>query len=306
MENNNQEPIVLGTVKKGKTGKPIVAIIIILLVLSLVWFLPLIDNKFGEESIIDLIKNGQLIDYLKNGKSSNNDNKPVMKIDSSRPQLIQDTLILENDNLIVSDIKVASNVLSFSIRSKNATYDASESNLYLNLYEGKTKLIYTYSLDSVYSINGIQIKENIVSSDVNNDFYISLNTLDSKNIPDVVLSSDESGLASLDCVNGNDTFEYIFSNKKLIEIKRTFKYKFDETKEQEYTNTYKKYSDLKNEREKFGITTDIIEDYYGFTYTEDILLESVDVTNLDGNYYKKDTEAKIINYKQEAKGFECE
>ena len=175
MENNNQEPIVLGTVKKGKTGKPIVAIIIILLVLSLVWFLPLIDNKFGEESIIDLIKNGQLIDYLKNGKSSNNDNKPVMKIDSSIPQLIQDTLILENDNLIVSDIKVASNVLSFSIRSKNATYDASESNLYLNLYEGKTKLIYTYSLDSVYSINGIQIKENIVSSDVNNDFYISLN-----------------------------------------------------------------------------------------------------------------------------------
>ena len=72
---NNQNPIVLGKVKKGKTGKPILAIIIIIFVGLLIYFLPAIQRLFKGESIVDLIKNGQLIEFIKNGgKLEKNEN----------------------------------------------------------------------------------------------------------------------------------------------------------------------------------------------------------------------------------------
>ena len=46
MDENNQEPIVLGTVKKGRTGKPVIALIILVLIGTLIYFLPNIQNYF--------------------------------------------------------------------------------------------------------------------------------------------------------------------------------------------------------------------------------------------------------------------
>ena len=49
-----------------------------------------------------------------------------------------------------------------------------------------------------------------------------------------------------------------------------------------------------------------MEDYLGFNYQERLDLANVDVSELGSNYYSYKTLAKVIKFKQEAKGFDCE
>lgn len=311
--NNNQnsnevkdllEPVVLGTVKRGRTGKPIFAIVIILLIASLIYFLPVIGDYFGDNSIIDLIKNGELINYIKNknsgtkNNSQNNYNEFVLINSSSNT--------LENANLLISNISIKDNVLSYKIKSKTATYDASNVDLYLQIYVDKKTLVYTKILDEVFTITEKDVKENVNFFKTSNEYYATLKTINSNDIEDITLSSDESSLASLNCSLNNETYEYIFKKNELIEIKRTYQYKYDSEKLEDYQTMYQSYTDLKNEREKYNIKIELVEDYIGFTYKEDVTLENVDVSLLGKNYYSYKTLAKVVKFKQEAKGYDCE
>ena len=303
MDNKNQEPIILGTVKKGRTGKPILAIFIIAIIASLIYFLPTIQNYFGDRSIIDLITRGELLDFIKNRNNSASNNS-----DKNQDSFVKigDNINLENSNLILSNIKLNDNVLSYEITSRTATYDASKDNLYLQIYVDKETLVYTKSLDEVYTINTKQVLENVSFYNSNNEYYVILKNISNDDIEDITLSSDESGIASITCVLNNDKYEYIFQNKELIEMIRTYQYKYDESKAEEYKNVYKTYSDLKNSLEKYNVKTYLNEDYIGFNYKEELNLSIVDVGELGTNYYPYKTEAKVIIFKQEAKGFDCE
>ena len=72
---NNNEPIVLGKVKKGSAGKPMAVVIIFLFIGSIILFLPTIINYFGDYNIIDLAKNGQIVDFFIN--HDNYVNQPI-------------------------------------------------------------------------------------------------------------------------------------------------------------------------------------------------------------------------------------
>lgn len=303
---NNQEPIILGTVKKGKTGKPILAIVIIVLIGTLIYFLPTIQNYFGDRSIIDLITSGELISFIKNKNNDSVNNNSNDNLTQDEFVRIGDNKILENVNLILANIQIKDNVLSYNIKSRTATYDAKLDDLYLQIFVDKNTLVYTKSLDEVFTITGKEVKENVNFYTGNNEYYAVLKTISSDDIEEITLTSDESGLASIICSLENDKYEYIFKNKELIEMKRTFQYKYNEEKLEDYQNAYKTYSDLKMAREKFNIEVNMSEDYIGFNYSEVIKLENVDVTQLGTNYYSYKTLAKVIKFKQEAKGFDCE
>lgn len=304
MDNKNQEPIVLGTVKKGKTGKPILAILLIIFIGLLIYFLPVIQELFKNESIVNLIKNGELIDFIKNGgkieKKVNNNKQENNLVE------INNNAVLSNDNIVISNISLVNNVLTYSINSKNATYDAKEDNLYLRIYENKDKVVFTKSLDEHYTMTASVVKENISSLNNNATYYISLEVIDPNEIEDIVLSSDESGLASITCTLDNDEFEYIFSKKLLVKIEREFSYRYNSNDNDDYSSKLSKYRDMGNEMEKYGAVATVTEDINGFTYKEEIDLSKVDADKLDSNYYKYNTEAKVVKFKQEAKGFDCE
>ena len=305
--NKNQkdflEPVVLGTVKKGRTGKPILAIFIILMIGTLVYFLPVIGEYFGDSSIIDLIKNGELINFIKN-KNNNKNNSQINIQDEF--VLVNNNILIENNNLIISSLSIKDNVLSYKVKSKTATYDGSKDNLYLQIYINKEKLVYTKILDDVFSATEKEVKENISFYKENTEFYVILKNINDEELSDINLSSDESGLASLVCSLNNENYEYIFQNKELIEIVRKYQYKYDAEKNEEYQSVYQNYNDLKNEREKYNISIELIEDYVGFTYKENIKLENIDVSLLGKNYYSYKTKANVVKFKQEAKGFDCE
>lgn len=298
------EPVVLGTVKKGKTGKPILAIFIIILIGLLVYFLPVIGDYFGDKSIIDLIKNGELIDFIKN---KNNQNKPTNDTNINNDYiLIGNNENINTNNLIISDIALKDNVLSYDIKSTIATYDATNENLYLQIFVDKETLVYTKALDEVFTINKKSVKENVSFYKNNSQYYAKIVNIHEEDIDDINLSTDESGLASIICTKNNDIYEYIFQKKELIEMKRTYQYKYDEDKSAEYQKTLMVYRDLVNERQKYMIEANISEDIVGFTYKEDIKLESADISTLGNNYYQYKSLAKVILFKQEAKGFDCE
>ena len=63
---NDNEPIVLGKVQKGKTGKPMVVVILFLFIGAILFFLPTISSYFGDYNVVDLIKNGQIVDLFIN------------------------------------------------------------------------------------------------------------------------------------------------------------------------------------------------------------------------------------------------
>lgn len=286
MDENNQEPIVLGTVKKGRTGKPVIALIILVLIGTLIYFLPNIQDYFKEQ------------DNVSNNSDVNTSEDPFIKLESGS--------VLKNDNIIISNITIVDNVLSYSISSKTATYDATKDNLYLQIYANKKELVYTQSLDEIYSITLKEVKENVNFYNKSIDYYAILKNITTDDIEDINILSDESGLASITCKLNNDSYEYIFQNKELIEVKRNFQYNYDEKNIEEYQKLYKTYSDLAISRGKYNIETNLVEDYLGFNYQERLDLANVDVSELGSNYYSYKTLAKVIKFKQEAKGFDCE
>lgn len=205
-----------------------------------------------------------------------------------------------------SSLSIKNNVLSYKVRSKTATYDASKENIYLQIYVDKEKLVYTKILDEVFAVTEKEVKENINFYNEKNDYYVIIKRINDEKIEDITLSSDESGLASINCVVNNENYEYIFQNKELIEIIRTYQYKYNADKSDEYQSVYQSYIDLKNEREKYNVEIELLEDYVGFTYKETVKLENNDVSLLGKNYYSYKTLAKVVKFKQEAKGFDCE
>ena len=296
------EPIVLGTVKKGKTGKPFVAIVIILLIASLIYFLPVIGSYFGERSIIDLITSGELIDFIKNK------NNKVIEETTKKEEfiLVGSEEKIDNGNLIISNIKLKDNVFSYNIKSKTATYDATKENLYLQVFVDKKTLVYTKAIDEVFMITEKNVLENVTFYKESDKYYVKLSKIDNDNIEDITLNSDESGLASIICTKNNDQYEYIFQNKELIEMKRTYKYKYNADQLDDYQKSLINYRDLVNERAKYQINATVLEDSIGFTYSEQIKLDVSDVSSLGNNYYPYKYAAKVILFKQEAKGFDCE
>ena len=111
----NNDPITLGKVKKGKTGKPILVLFIFVITGSIVLFLPNILAYFGDYSIIDLIKNGQIIDFFQNHdkyfeESSSNTTPEV--------NLSENILINSKSNIVYNNVTLS----NFDLRSNKITY----------------------------------------------------------------------------------------------------------------------------------------------------------------------------------------
>ena len=99
--------------------------------------------------------------------------------------------------------------------------------MYLQVYEGRSKVIFTKSIDEVYTMTASAIKENVSTSGKSSTYYMALKVINTENIPDVELSSDESGLASITCTLDDDEYEYIFSKKLLVKIERKYSYRYN-------------------------------------------------------------------------------
>ena len=293
----NNEPITLGKIKKGGKTKPILIIIIFLFMGSFILFLPTIINYFGDYNLIDLIKNGELIDFFKNHNSYINKQDDTIKNNNTLENTsINTKTVLESNNITLNNFEITKTNIKFKINNEQ-NIDLDNNYYYLILkkdtttiyirIENKNELnfIFTTPLKDTLNISGNIKKYN------DNDY------------PKFTLSSDETGLSSLICTKSLNNYEYIFDNNLLVRIKLNYTYN-DTGNNSIYLSEFEKYTALQKQITLNGNTSNIIENQTGFTFTADVNLNNQ--TNLVfDNYYKFNTKSNKVNFDMIAKGYDC-
>lgn len=307
----NNDPIILGKVKKGKTGKPLLVLIVFLLLGSIILFLPTIIEYFGDYNIIDLIKNGQIVEFFTNHDSFFEETVPnhlntttgEIKYQNSNV-LINSKAIISDDNLTLSNFKLDTDSITFTIATANPI-DFDKRNYYLILNQddsevGVIKIVGKIDGESTYKMN-FQKKLNSVIN-----ISGTLKELKENEYPALVLSSDESGISSLICTLDNREIEYTFSLNKLVMIKDSFVYNKTNYEINQYNAIYKDLSNKTNIINKNKGSANLTENDNELNFIAYLELENMDISELnDNNYYVFNTTSSKINYEMLAKGFDC-
>lgn len=295
---NNNEPIILGKVKKSGASKPILVIIIFLIVGSIILFIPTIANYFGDYNIVDLIKNGEIVNFFVNHDSYIK--KSIVEDDNKKEETkvnyINAKTTIKYNGFYLNNFNINNTSISFNVNKENIDLDnygyyliLKQNNKELEIIKitNDNNIIFTFNneLTSLVNIEGI-IKEY-----KENDY------------PDYKLSSDESGLASMFCTKENDEYEFIFDNNKLTTIKENYNY-IDNGNNTTYLKEYDKYNKISNELNDSGIESTITEDINGFKFASNVNLKEYD-KKINNNYYTYNTSVNKVNFDMKAKGFDC-
>lgn len=295
---NNNEPIILGKVKKSGASKPILVIIIFLIVGSIILFIPTISNYFGDYNIVDLIKNREIVNFFVNHDSYIK--KSIVEDDNKKEETkvnyINAKTTIKYNGFYLNNFNINNTSISFNVNKENIDLDnygyyliLKQNNKELEIIKitNDNNIIFTFNneLTSLVNIEGI-IKEY-----KENDY------------PDYKLSSDESGLASMFCTKENDEYEFIFDNNKLTTIKENYNY-IDNGNNTTYLKEYDKYNKISNELNDSGIESIITEDINGFKFISNVNLKEYD-KKINNNYYTYNTSVNKVNFDMKAKGFDC-
>ena len=300
---NNNEPVILGKIKRGGSGKPIVAIIILLFIGAIIFLLPTILNYFGDYSIIDLIKNGEIVDFINNHDSYMNGNISLKKDNTITTtsnkvnNFINNKTIINYNNISLSDFNLNSSSISFKVTlNKNNNLDKEYYYLILSK-DNKTLETIRITNDNLINYNFKNKLNDLVSIEGNIKKY---NDID---YPEFTLTSDESGLASITCSLNNNSYTYLFENNRLIRIKENYYYN-DLSDNNTYLKTFENYTNYVNEINASNNIATIKEDNNGFLFTTDIDLSTYKKI-INNNYYSYKENVNKIKFDMDAKGYDC-
>jgi len=307
---NNNEPIVLGKVKKGKTGKPLVVVIVFLFIGAFLLFMPTIINYFGDYNVIELITSGKIVDFIKNHESYMNKTITISKTTTTTKNknelekvLINGKSIIKYNNFLLNNFVLETTKITFDIEISN-TINFDNSNYYLVLEkEGKT-------IQTLKIMGSVNQKETITlefNKELDNILNIKgyIKEIDKADYPSITIPTDESGLGTIICTNKDNVYEYTFYRANLISILHTYTYNKNEV--DNYDEIYDKYLLESNTLNLFGATSSITENNEGFVMKTNIDLKTYqnNKTNLKNYYYSLDTKAKVIHFEMNTKGYDC-
>ncbi|MDD4188174.1 MAG: hypothetical protein PHX04_05420 [Bacilli bacterium] len=298
MENNN-EPIVLGTLKKEKSSKPIFVFIVLGILIATVFSFPYIEDYvkspdnfigkiytsiFGEEEIIE------------------EDN--VIEEDSLFILNSQTNINIYNINL--TSISLNNNIITYNLKAINNTLNLDNNNYFLEIYGSNKNLLERIKLTGNLT-NKIEERTftfHDLKFNSGTSYYGKIIILKDEEYEEVILSTDESGIASITCQKLSDKYEYTFENYLLKRINHT--YAFTDTSNLDYyLSLFEEYSNLVKTINNLGASASITETNEGFVFTASLDLEKL-INNLNNRYYYLlNKQAKIINYDMKLEGFIC-
>jgi len=288
---NNNEPVILGKIKRGKTGKPIVVLIIFLFAGIFVLFLPTISEYFGDNNILELVKNGKIVDFFIN-HDNYVDNPIVDKTTTVKVvdehKLLNNKTIIEFGNLVLNNFNFTVDSISFNVISN---VNLEDSNYYLVLEKDDKDIKY---IKLVSGVNEFQFIDKLDST-LEIKGYVKI--IRENEYPIFTLSND-----TLNCKKDNVNYEYIFTNNLLVKVKETYNYNNDDVSK--YYKEYQTYTNKVNNINDNNGVSSIEEDMNGFLF-----ISEVDLNNytgvLDNNYYSLNTKSNKINFEMKAKGYDC-
>ncbi len=299
---NNNEPVVIGRIKKGKTGKPLVVLILFLLIGGVIFILPSIFNYFGDYNVFDLIKNGEIIEFFTNHDKfvEQKDKENNMVTTTTKPVvndtniLINSKAIIENNNFNISDFNLTNESITYKVTtSNNINFD--KSNYYLVLKQND-KVLYNIKLtDEFKDSKEFTFKfKNKLDSIL--EVKGSIREIKESEFPKVNLNNN-----ILTCTLDDTTYDYTFNNNMLENVKETKEYQ-DDGDNKKYLDIFDEYSKKAKEINNYGNAT-IEESIDGFTF-----ISNVDLNNYTGNYnnyYSLNTTANKVSFEMNAKGYDC-
>lgn len=299
---HNADATVIGELRKEKIGRPILVVELLVIFLVVMIALPFL-NEWADDESSGLYK-------LLHGSSSTP--QPVIPVkheyeDGSQKQTLNLQTSMKYENLILKRFILGGNKINVTLSSYNGILNLDELPYYIELYSNSNQKLAHIKLTGTYdnAEKTVELTSYGLSFNTNLTYKGMVVNMTDQDYPEVDLSTDESGVGSFICKMDNRAIEYTFKNNYLIGINDTYSVKLaEQNSSDEYLNLKRIYDELAN---TLGSVATNEENMEGFTFHAVMDLEeyTVPTTIKDYNYYKLDTEAKIIHYAQTGKGFDC-
>lgn len=283
--------------KQNKAGNPIFILIIFIALLGFLFFVPEIYKKF----------NGNFMNFFGGGNKTEEDKK---KPDDLSPvsafyQLGSNGSLKFNE-ITLSDISLGQDkILKLTINAEEDV-DLDEKDYYVEFFKNRKTFVGRRVLHGKV-VKNLPVELDVSNLDVDTTTYMVVSHIGEITKPKDELSSDESGLSSITCTKGNESYEYEFYLQRLT--KTIYKYNYENSDLDEYAEkllAYQKQEKAYNTNP--GVTARIVENGNTFIFISEFDNREVETfSNMkDSKLYDRDTVSYIVKFKMDAEGYECE
>lgn len=300
------EAEIIGELRKDKIGRPILVvqmfIIFGIVLISLPIFTSLLNNP---SSFLYKMFNSN---GISDAPVTPSDDKREEFLNGGVEQQLASSTNMKFENIVMRNFTLNGNYLNCEMYSYNGVLNLDKENYFLEIYSsGSKNKIASVKLVGSFDnqVQKVSLTANQLSFNANYSYVGKIVEMKDTDYPSYTVPSDESGVGSMICSMDGRSIEYTFKNNYLIGIKDNVKVVLSEQKDsQAYLNLKKSYEDKAN---NLGVNAEVEEVADGFSFTSVLDLENYKVPSsvVDYNYYLLDTEAKVINYTLNGKGFDC-
>lgn len=297
-DNENNEPITLGVLKKEKSSKPVFVIFCFILLLGTCFGLPYIKDYINNNNDSFSV----LVRQILNSFTQDEEPAPEPETPTEDRQLLNKTGIVSYQSIKLTNFNLEGNKISFDM-SSNTDFNLDEHKLFLEIYGAKNLL-------TRVKLTGKITKE---MTSVNASLYkLTINTGENYYGKIVNMTLDDypeaTSANTLTCSLNNKTYTYSFDNNTLKTIETTFTNN-NTSDITEYMNSFNTYQELSTRLTNKNIESKTEETDNGFVFkakiepTENIRETLSD--DYDYNYFYKDAPLKEVSYDMLTKGFDC-
>ena len=300
------EAEIIGELRKDKIGRPILVvqmfIIFGIVLISLPIFTSLLNNP--SSFLFKMFNSNGISD----APVTPSDDKREEFLNGGVEQQLASSTNMKFENIVMRNFTLNGNYLNCEMYSYNGVLNLDKENYFLEIYSsGSKNKIASVKLVGSFDnqVQKVSLTANQLSFNGNYSYVGKIVEMKDADYPSYTVPSDESGIGSMICSMDGRSIEYTFKNNYLISIKDNVKVVLSEQKDsQAYLNLKKSYEDKAN---NLGVNAEVEEVADGFSFTSVLDLENYKVPSsvVDYNYYLLDTEAKVINYTLNGKGFDC-
>lgn len=296
----NGEEKLLYEIKPEKEGNPIVPALFFLVLISVIFLLPFISEKYDFKFI------------NVNSTASNQNSEELPEYYFFNRSTVKATIgDLEFTNFIKSQINGEYRI-SFTIKNNAEKTYQFDKKYYVVLYNEKEKIVYRsliHSFEAIGAMGAKTITLNITKNAFDASDRFKIEEIPVSTYPEASISEKEGEYEVMKCVYNTNTIKYYFINGELAKIydvvredKETSYSNYETNKQmyKEYSNKYKTISNLSS----IFIETD---EYYQMVNEFDLkLIQDASLSQLQTYRFFKYKESKdIISFELEAQAYIC-
>ncbi len=300
---DNNEPIVLGELKKEKSSKPLFVLFGFALLIGTIFYLPDIQRYlyYGEGVIPNFyrsIAGEEEIDDMIINKPTTTTTTTTAAVDDGLTQLRLDKVFNTGD-VYLSEIKIADNIISYKISAKSSI-NLDNNFYYLEIYDENKTLLGTVKLSGNAGSASSKKSQDLSFNANSSKYYLKFYKLEEDSL-------DNLSVNSLTCEKSNEKYVYNFGDNLLTSLVHEYTYSNDDLSvfNDNYAKAESKKSFINNLSNSSCTVTKINSNSYSFRAEIDLNSVSDFGEYKDVNYFTKNINSKMIKYDMSIKGFDC-